>query len=228
MNLQEPESRVEALSLQVHSIFHTIQGEGPYAGYPAVFIRLAGCNLQCPQCDTEYTEKRSTYYPPELVKTVEQFKPRFSQPLIVISGGEPFRQALGLSRAVVYLLNAGWRVQIETNGTLPPIHLDSRAEVVVSPKTPAVNRHLYPFLKAVKYVLNARDVDPTDGLPVHALDHPGRGRVWRRPAELARLPVYIQPVDSEDIVANTKAAVESSMKYGYILCLQIHKILNLE
>ena len=39
-------------TLEVHSIFKTIQGEGPFCGTPAVFIRLAGCNLQCPWCDT--------------------------------------------------------------------------------------------------------------------------------------------------------------------------------
>ena len=47
------------LSLQVNSIFYTIQGEGPFAGRPAIFIRLAGCNLQCPGCDTEYTKRQT-------------------------------------------------------------------------------------------------------------------------------------------------------------------------
>ena len=42
-------------SYDVHSIFPTIQGEGPFVGQPAIFIRLAGCNLQCPACDTDYT-----------------------------------------------------------------------------------------------------------------------------------------------------------------------------
>ena len=40
-------------TLQVHSIFKTIQGEGPFCGTPCVFVRLAGCNLQCPACDTD-------------------------------------------------------------------------------------------------------------------------------------------------------------------------------
>ena len=51
-NTQEPEKIDRDRHLDVHSIFHTIQGEGPYCGHPAVFIRLAGCNLQCPGCDT--------------------------------------------------------------------------------------------------------------------------------------------------------------------------------
>src|SRR3954467_9071958 len=47
--------RSDGNSLSIHSIFYTLQGEGPYSGCPAVFMRLAGCNLQCPGCDTDYT-----------------------------------------------------------------------------------------------------------------------------------------------------------------------------
>ena len=54
--------------LEVHSIFYTLQGEGPFCGSPAIFIRLAGCNLQCPGCDTDYTSKREHLSPETIVK----------------------------------------------------------------------------------------------------------------------------------------------------------------
>ena len=74
--------------LDVHSIFPTIQGEGPFVGQPAIFIRLAGCNLQCPLCDTEYTEGRIRLSVPVIFDAVQEHIRLFA-PLIVITGGEP-------------------------------------------------------------------------------------------------------------------------------------------
>ena len=52
MNTQPTEKRTNSQNLDITEIFFTIQGEGPFSGHRAVFIRLAGCNLQCPACDT--------------------------------------------------------------------------------------------------------------------------------------------------------------------------------
>lgn len=230
VNQQLPEKKDLSISIEVHSIFRTIQGEGPYAGYPAVFVRLAGCNIQCPQCDTQYTDTRRRYFAKEILNEVEKLRPQYSKPLVVITGGEPFRQPTGLARMVVYLLNAGWVVQIESNGTLPaPEFLDNRVGVVISPKTAKVHISLYPYIMAIKYVLTAGDISEEDGLPKHVLGYNQKGaQVWRPPQELSYLPVYVQPADDENQAENTKAAVASAMSHGYILCLQLHKILCME
>ena len=55
-------------NLDVQEIFPTLQGEGPYAGWPAVFIRLGGCNLACDFCDTEF----ETYQNISLIKILEE------------------------------------------------------------------------------------------------------------------------------------------------------------
>ena len=72
LNTQPIEKRHHKVDLEVHSIFYTIQGEGPFCGTPAVFIRLAGCNLQCPSCDTNYTSKRRTMTAEEIVNEVRR------------------------------------------------------------------------------------------------------------------------------------------------------------
>lgn len=220
-------------SLEVHSIFYTIQGEGPFAGHPAVFVRLAGCNLQCPGCDTDYTSKRNLKTPIEVYEEICWSLPQSFQiePIVVITGGEPFRQHIG---PLVEMLNLhNLTIQIETNGVLPiPLDVYSLATIVCSPKTSLINRQNLTRIHAFKYVINADSVCPDDGLPVLALNHNNSGKVYRPDFnKLGNRAIYVQPMDCQGIgqnLCNLKAAVESCMKFGYTLQLQIHKIIGVE
>lgn len=212
--------------LLVHHFFPTIQGEGIFVGWPALFIRLHGCNLQCPMCDTDYTSTYVPLFPAELYAKIE---PMLSKDkLVVITGGEPFRQ--NIVPFVNYLLNKDCLVQIETNGTL---YLDLPYEhenliIMCSPKTGKINKKLEDKITAFKYVLDADDKNEADGLPVKALGHSVRDQVARPPGGSL---VYIQPIDVEDAVENKRhlqAAVDSSLEHGHILCLQTHKIAGIE
>lgn len=212
---------------EVHSIFYTIQGEGPFSGVPAVFIRLAGCNLQCPGCDTDYTSTRTQMSPKDILAKVDALTTMGN--LVVITGGEPFRQNIaGLIRT---LANDGYQVQIETNGTLAPpmtINWGSEAHIICSPKTGKINPVIETLAMAFKYVLHAESIDPEDGLPVFALGHSAKPRVSRPPENKL---VYVQPMDCKDSFQNKKneeAAIASCMKYGYIFQVQLHKIIGLE
>lgn len=233
INIQPIEKAVRRSTngaLEVHSIFGpTIQGEGPNCGQPAVFVRLAGCNLQCPACDTDYTSQRSTMSTGQILQNVDFMASNCYDPLVVISGGEPFRQ--DISPLCYVLMAAGYRVQVETNGTLPtPDFWPSAVQIVVSPKAGKVNPDLLGKVTAWKYVLDADHVDPTDGLPTTALNHPASPRVARPPAEWPRSKIYVQPMDPgyHDGGRNMQAVVDSCLKHGYTVQLQIHKILNLE
>lgn len=227
--------------LLVHSVFKTIQGEGPFVGRNAIFIRLAGCNLQCPFCDTDYTSRSTSYSIMEdvepcledLVATLGGMQPIRNamtvvayRQLVVITGGEPFRQRV--HKLVERLLVHGYQVQIETNGTLPPVELSHNAHVVCSPKTPKIDEELAMRANCYKYVLDAAHVDETDGLPAGTLGK--YGRTARPPRDWVG-DIYVQPMDSGDATenaANLAACVASCMRYGYRLGVQIHKIANLE
>jgi organic radical activating enzyme len=218
-------------TLDVHSLFYTIQGEGPFAGHPAVFVRLAGCNLQCPMCDTDYTSDRSMVDAHVLAaKCYQLANPNraVSKTLVVITGGEPFRQ--NLREFVVHLLNDGFLVQIETNGTLyQNLPWCEDLTIVCSPKTGSINKDLLPHIDAFKYVLSADSISPFDGLPTKALDHPNSGRVARPPTGFSGT-IYLQPIDNHGGVLLTEhldACVKSCMTHGYTLGLQLHKLINL-
>lgn len=229
MNTQPPEKSITSSTgheLEVHSVFRTIQGEGPFTGYPAIFIRLAGCNLQCPGCDTEYTQDRKRLTLEQIYDILVSDECKGPR-LVVITGGEPFRQ--NISPLANVLVKAGFIVQVESNGTLPPNkNLSDDVVIVCSPKTGSVNGKMFARANCFKYVMHADSVDPTDGLPILALDHSASPRV-ARPRTGSR--VYLQPMDTKNIAQNHRnmmAVRDSCIKNGYILQLQLHKLIGVQ
>lgn len=229
-NTQVPEPRAlgDGQTLEVHSIFYTIQGEGPYSGVPAVFIRLAGCNLQCPGCDTEYTASRESTPVETIYERAQALFPTtcVMPQLVVITGGEPLRQ--NISGLCALLFRGGALVQIETNGTfgLPP-EFPKGVRIVCSPKAGKIASALLPHISCYKYVLDAHDVSTADGLPTRIL---GRGMAPARPPKGFPGAIYVSPMDvqnAEGNELNVQTTVNVCLRYGYILNLQVHKIVNL-
>lgn len=235
LNSQPIEKSVQDPSghLQIHSLFHTIQGEGPFTGQPAVFVRLAGCNLQCPGCDTDYTSEREIMSPTKVHDEVYALwndeAPNAPMPLLVITGGEPFRQ--NVAPFANMMVNKGWHVQVETNGTLPPPDgLHAEVDIVCSPKTGKMNIFVEHRITALKYVVKAGCIDRKDGLPIRALDHPCAPVVAKPPVGF-RGQVYLQPMDEGNPHANRanlNAAVNACKTYGHTLQIQTHKIAGIE
>lgn len=215
--------------LEVHSIFQTIQGEGPFAGTPSIFVRLAGCNLDCPWCDTEYTGPEvKVMSPAEIISKIQELS---HHKLVVITGGEPFRQ--DFSRLAMDLIYKGYRVQVETNGTLYRKDFpNALVTIVCSPKIGKINKELARFINAYKYVASWDSIDLSDGLPIEVLGNKVRRTVARPPNWDERpVSIYLQPMDSQDPEVNkknTQAVVESCLTFGYTLCLQMHKIVGVE
>lgn len=232
MNIQKAERPSDTLQLEVHSIFKTIQGEGPFQGTPCVFIRLSGCNLQCPFCDTDYTSKRKTMWVSHITQEVKKLQ---TGGLVVITGGEPFRQK-NITTMFDDLLTAGFYVQVETNGTIKPQGYDFESKevyVVVSPKTQKIQPIFHQIACAFKYVGNAVDLLAShDGLPITVLGFPiVWGRTVARPNSDFSGKIYLQPEDNEKAWINKdneKACVKSCLTHGYIFNIQLHKYLGLQ
>lgn len=96
--------------LVVNEIFYSLQGEGFHTGTPAVFVRLAGCNLRCPFCDTDHTGGRSMTID-EIIGKISQYPAT----TVILTGGEPSLQ--DIAPLIDALHDEGRRVHIETNGT---------------------------------------------------------------------------------------------------------------
>lgn len=114
--------------------YKSVQGESSFAGVPCIFVRLAGCNLRCSWCDSEYTftggYKQSA---DEVVAAVEALAP---VRLVEFTGGEPLLQARELIPVMERLLLAGYELMIETSGERPLADVPRAVHKIVDVKCP--------------------------------------------------------------------------------------------
>jgi len=125
--------------LHISEIFHSIQGEGCDQGLPTVFIRLAGCNLQCSWCDTKYAwgegeEKDKS----EVLEKVESF---FCK-RVCVTGGEPLEDPNAID-LMETLVSEGYEVCLETNGSKDITPVPKQVKICMDMKTPSSGMHFY-------------------------------------------------------------------------------------
>jgi len=152
---------LNSTTFKVIELFQSFQGEGQRVGTPTIFLRLAGCNLQCPFCDTAYARDGSRKV--EVVNIRDIVAELFGMGLskhspydLCITGGEPLLQKKGVELLVKTLQSTGFpllRVNIQTNGTIPvePSSILSMTYIAVSPKPPKyeLNVSMWSELKIV-------------------------------------------------------------------------------
>ncbi len=146
--------------LQLAEIFYSIQGEGMWSGTPAVFVRLAGCNLACDFCDTDYSLK--------LLSTVDDVVAKVRElggdcPMVILTGGEPLAQKETL-QLIDALRADGRRVHIESNGTIFT-ELPKDVWLCVSPKE-RVDSRMAQRADEAKLIVDERV--PEEHLPLFA------------------------------------------------------------
>ncbi|MDO9565633.1 MAG: radical SAM protein [Candidatus Desulfaltia sp.] len=120
------------MTLLINEIFYSIQGESLYAGLPCVFVRLTGCNLRCTYCDTRYAYEEGIEM--KLSEILQKIA-NYHCPLIEITGGEPLLQN-NTPLLISKLLEKGYEVLLETNGTFDISMVDKRCIKIVDIKCP--------------------------------------------------------------------------------------------
>lgn len=213
------------MSYRVKEIFYSLQGEGFYAGRPAVFCRFSGCNLWsgkesdrekaiCKFCDTDFAdcdgEGGGRYSTAEsLVGKIEKLwtnkKGRTLKPFVVLTGGEPLLQ---VDEKILSLLHQrGWEVAVETNGTIiPPQGIDW---LCVSPKAGAE--------LAVRSGQELRLIFPQQGVEPEIFE------------KLDFQYFFLQPLDSPEREKNKRMVLEYVLSHpNWRLSLQTHKILGIK
>ncbi len=214
--------RIGVVTYSIKEIYYTLQGEGARTGRAAVFLRFAGCNLWsglerdrdsaiCRFCDTDFVGtdgpgggKFATA--DAVAGVVAQKWPMHSQaqPYVVCTGGEPLLQ---LDEPLIHALHARhFEIGIETNGALPPP--PGIDWICVSPKANA-------------------ELKVTRGNELK-LVYPQAGAEPERYAGLLFDHFFLQPMDSPEREANTRAAAEYCLNHPqWRLSLQTHKLIGI-
>jgi organic radical activating enzyme len=179
--------------LQLAEIFYSIQGEGTWSGTPAVFVRLAGCNLACTFCDTDYALK--------FLASVDGVVRMVAEtggdcPMVILTGGEPLAQE-ETPALIEALRREGRRVHIESNGTIfthlppdvwlcvsPKERVDPRmaaraneAKLIVDARVPEEHIELFPGLPAILLQPEGNKRENVDLALDYAKSHPARFRI---------------------------------------------------
>ncbi|MGZ4789145.1 MAG: radical SAM protein [Terriglobales bacterium] len=120
--------------MSIIEIFRSIQGESSFAGMPCTFVRLAGCNLRCTWCDSEYTFAGGVKMSQDdVVAEVKRLSP---SGLVEITGGEPMLQEREVVPVMQRLLDLGYQVLIETSGERPLANVPRAVHKIVDVKCP--------------------------------------------------------------------------------------------
>lgn len=200
----------------VMEIFSSIQGEGSMLGMPVTFIRLAGCNLKCPWCDT----KESWTAEGDKVHLVDAkyIADKCDKNIVVITGGEPCMNDLTDLITVLHVMQKF--VCIETNATLPtPEAIDW---VVASPKPPEYLIHNQCFFNELKYVVDD-NFDPETCVP--DAQKKTCGSVWVQPCDFGKKTAEQRNKSR----ASTMKCVRLALTTSYLrVGIQLHKILDVK
>jgi 7-carboxy-7-deazaguanine synthase len=121
--------------MQIIEIYKSLQGESSYAGLPCIFVRLAGCNLRCAWCDSEYTFKGGSRMTlEEIEQEVRRLSPNGG--LVEVTGGEPLLQEREVVPLMERLLSAGYGVLLETSGERPLERVPAQVVKIADVKCP--------------------------------------------------------------------------------------------
>ena len=195
------------MNYPVAETFYSIIGEGEFTGQAAFFIRLAGCNLACNFCDTDYRE-RYTSLPEELLEEALKYPSR----KVVITGGEPTIHPL---KPLTDIFRKEFKIHLETNGTIRPDSMDFDW-IAVSPKDKGLtDLSLIRYASEVKFLCGTPDWKETMEYYLPMV----YGHKWL-------MPIADGLTLNQD---NIKMGVDYCLRHPKVkFCCQIHKIIGVK
>jgi organic radical activating enzyme len=222
--------------LRINEVYGPVpQGEGPTLGQPSIFLRLAGCNLDCHWCDTPYSWDWKNYYPaeeshphtvPEAVAVLTAYPPGYN---LTVTGGEPLLQARTLGLVLAEVRGHFRLMELETNSTREPppwVHILDR--VSLSPKLAnsrvAASRRILPAALAAWGRAYAEGLDVIFKPVVESAEELGEVAEFCERLSLPPDAVYVMPegTDPETILRRMTELSGPVAAAGYNLTTRLH------
>ncbi|NCC52696.1 MAG: 7-carboxy-7-deazaguanine synthase QueE [Spartobacteria bacterium] len=210
--------------MKVSEVFYSLQGEGMLTGIPSVFIRLAGCNLQCAWCDTPYASRSPEglpLTPQEIMRRIKAWPARHA----VVTGGEPM-WAGEIHLLARMLREAGYHITLETNGTIAPdgvacdlasispkfAHTQTATSPIQTPDVSILRAWLDAYTCQLKFVIDTQaDINTMQAL------------LSRLNREIPAERILLMPLGTTVRAMNerTDMLVEACKQYGYRYCRRL-------
>ena len=206
------------MNLVVNEIFYSIQGEGPNAGRPAIFLRLFGCNLRCVWCDSMFAVTGKEYQAfgiDDVIHKIQEYPCKH----LVITGGEPLIQQKALKVLLEKLPE--YSIEIETNGSIPLEIEEFIEQINCSPKLKNSGNPPYPLAikpattKAIYKFVVQKEED------MKAV------RKYIKENEIPVEKVYLMPegMNKKIVQERSEWLVEICKKEGYNFTSRLHVLL---
>lgn len=202
--------------------FVSINGEGQRAGELALFLRFTGCNLRCAWCDTMWANAPDAPYTLQTTEDLLNIAAQAGVHNITLTGGEPLLQP-EITELISGLLQNGYAVEIETNGSVPlPAQMQPRPSFTMDYKLPSSG------MEHRMYKENLALLQPTDTLKFvcgSQADLERAAGVIEENALIGKCAIYLSPVFGQIDPADMVAFMKARNLNGIRLQLQLHKLI---
>jgi len=203
--------------MKISEIFTSIQGESTFCGFPCTFIRMTGCNLRCKYCDTPYAfEEGKELKMDQILSKVEGA----GISLVELTGGEPLLQEECYS-LIAILLERGYTVLLETNGSISLEKVDSGVIKIVDIKCPGSGMSDHMDFSNITYLDQKDEVKFVIG---DRVDFDWARKIIDRYRLIEKCKVLISPVFSK-LDARKIARWILDEKLPVRLQLQLHRLI---
>jgi len=216
---------IDNMDFKVVEKFVSVNGEGTRSGQLAIFIRFAGCNLNCSYCDTTWANSKDVPYELMTSEEIYEYIKTTQVRNITLTGGEPLLQEGILELLEMLSKDRALHIEIETNGSVPLnkfLNIENPPSFTMDYKLPSSGMENNMVLENFKYLTNKDTVKFVSG----SLEDLGKAKYIINTYRLIdKTNIYISPVFGKIKMDSIVDFMKNNNLNGVTLQMQLHKVI---